>query len=178
MGLRLSAQARREVIQRLAPQYQQASASSKGALLDEVVATTGYARRSAMRLLNHPPQGARPHKRKRQAKYGPEVQQVLFLLWHQANRMCIKRLIPFLPFVPSCKRTGESSSGESGRFPSCPKRSSLSHGGSGELSKEGELLGLVEQATDLPEALVERGFPLALGPASDFLLTADDPHRW
>jgi hypothetical protein len=57
MGLRLSAQARREVRERLAPGYQQASASSKGALLDEVVATTGYARRSAMRLLNRPPAG-------------------------------------------------------------------------------------------------------------------------
>ena len=58
MGLRLSVQARREVIQHMAPRYQQASASYKGALLDEVVATTGYARRSAMRLLNHPPQGS------------------------------------------------------------------------------------------------------------------------
>ena len=97
VGLKLSARARREVIQQMAPRYQQASASYKGALLDEVVATTGYARRSAMRLLNHPPQGSRPQKRRRQAKYGPEVQHVLFLLWHQANRICTKRLMLFLP---------------------------------------------------------------------------------
>ena len=49
--------------------------------------------------------------------------------------------------VPSPKRTEESSSDESGRFPSGPKRSSLSRGGSGESSKEGELLELREQAT-------------------------------
>jgi hypothetical protein len=97
MGLKLSAQARREVIQRMAPRYQHVSVSCKGTLLDEVVATTGYARRSAMRLLNHPPQGARPQKRRRQVKYGPEVQRVLFLLWQGANRICAKRLIPFLP---------------------------------------------------------------------------------
>lgn len=29
--------------------------------------------------------------------YGPEVQQALFLLWNAANRICAKRLIPFLP---------------------------------------------------------------------------------
>jgi hypothetical protein len=55
MGLRLSAQARREVIQHMAPRYQEASTSLKAALLDETVATTGYARRYALRLLTHPP---------------------------------------------------------------------------------------------------------------------------
>ncbi|MBO0793361.1 MAG: ISNCY family transposase, partial [Ktedonobacteraceae bacterium] len=97
MGLRLSAPARREVIQRMAPRYQHVSASFKGVLLDEVVALTGYARRTALRLLNHPPQGPHPKKRHRHRRYGPEVQQVLFLLWHLANRICTKRLIPFLP---------------------------------------------------------------------------------
>lgn len=97
MVLKLSIQARREVIQHMAPRYQQVSACYKGAVLDEVVTVTGYARRSAIRLLNHPPQGARPPKRQRQARYGPEVQQALFLLWHQANRICSKRLMPFLP---------------------------------------------------------------------------------
>src|SRR5579859_2964441 len=81
----LSAQARHEVLQCMAPRYQQASASYKGALLDEVVTITGYARRSAIRLLNHPPQGSRPQKRRRQATYGPEVQHVSFLLWHHVK---------------------------------------------------------------------------------------------
>jgi hypothetical protein len=97
VGLRLSAQARREVIQRMASRYQQVSASDKKGLIDEVVAITGYARRSAIRLLNHPPQGSHPHKRRRQRRYGPEVQQALFLLWHLTNRICTRRLMPFLP---------------------------------------------------------------------------------
>jgi hypothetical protein len=97
VGWKLSTQAKWEVLQRMAPRYQQASAVSKGEVLDEVVQMTGYARRSAIRLLNHPPQEARPHKRRRQATYGPEVQRILSQLWHRANRICTKRLMPFLP---------------------------------------------------------------------------------
>ena len=32
-----------------------------------------------------------------QAETRPEVQHALFLVWHAANRICAKRLIPFLP---------------------------------------------------------------------------------
>jgi hypothetical protein len=41
----------------MAPRYREASASQKGVLLDEITATTGYARRYAMWLLNHPQEG-------------------------------------------------------------------------------------------------------------------------
>src|SRR2546422_3582947 len=37
------------------------------------------------------------HGRSQLHKYGPEVQHALFLAWHAANRICAKRLIPFLP---------------------------------------------------------------------------------
>ena len=33
----------------------------------------------------------------RPVHYGPEVQQALYLVWNAANRICAKRLIPFLP---------------------------------------------------------------------------------
>src|SRR5205085_6313795 len=36
-------------------------------------------------------------RRPRPPQYGPEVQHALFLAWHAANRICAKRLIPFLP---------------------------------------------------------------------------------
>ena len=32
-------------------------------------------------------------------RYGPEVQHALFLVWNAANRICAKRLIPFLPIL-------------------------------------------------------------------------------
>jgi hypothetical protein len=81
VGKSLSYQARREVLQQVAPQYREASSSQKRTLLDAFVATTGYHRTYARSLLNH----------------AEEVQHALFLAWHAANRICAKRFIPFLP---------------------------------------------------------------------------------
>jgi hypothetical protein len=50
-----------------------------------------------MWLLNHAEDVLRAPAYKRQSHYGPEVQLVLFLVWHAANRICAKRLMPFLP---------------------------------------------------------------------------------
>jgi hypothetical protein len=50
----LGFQTRRELIVQMIPRYRKASVSQKGARLDEIAATTGYARRYAMWLLNHP----------------------------------------------------------------------------------------------------------------------------
>src|SRR5229473_6662388 len=50
-----------------------------------------------MWLLNHAKEGQTTPQRPRPRHYGPEVQHDLFLVWHAANRICAKRLIPFLP---------------------------------------------------------------------------------
>ncbi len=93
----LSYQARREVLQQVAPQYREASSSQKRTLLDAFVATTGYHRTYARWLLNHVEEVQQTHGRSQLRKYGPDVQHALFLAWHAANRICAKRLIPFLP---------------------------------------------------------------------------------
>src|SRR5436305_5507627 len=91
----LSYQARRELLQQAVPQYREASPSQKRALLDAFVAATGYHRTYARWLLNHAEEVQPTLQRPRQ--YGPDVQHALFLAWHAANRICAKRLIPFLP---------------------------------------------------------------------------------
>jgi hypothetical protein len=93
----LGYQARREVLQQIAPRYRQASAAQKRTLLDSFVSTTGYHRTYARWLLNHAEEVQQTHGRSQQRKYGPEVQHALFLAWHAANRICAKRLMPFLP---------------------------------------------------------------------------------
>ena len=50
----LSYQARRELVEQMAPQYREASRTQKILLLDTFVAMTGYVRTYAMWLLNHP----------------------------------------------------------------------------------------------------------------------------
>ena len=54
VSLVLSFRTRCELLQQMVPRYRQASASEKGALLNEIAAATGYTRRYAMWLLNHP----------------------------------------------------------------------------------------------------------------------------
>ena len=93
----LSYQARREVLQQAEPQYREASSSQKRTLLDAFVSTTGYHRKYARWLLNHAEEVQQTHGRSQLRKYGQEVQHALFLAWHAANRICAKRLIPFLP---------------------------------------------------------------------------------
>jgi hypothetical protein len=101
----LGYQARRVLLQQAVPQYRDASSSQKRTLLDAFVAATGYHRTYARWLLNHAEEVKQTLQRPRPRKYGPEVQHALFLAWHAANRICTKRLIPFLPiFIESLER--------------------------------------------------------------------------
>jgi hypothetical protein len=95
----LSDQARREVLQQAAPQYREAFSSQKWTLLDAFVLTTGYHRTYARWLLNHAERAQQTHGRSQLRTYGPDVQHPLFLAWHAANRICTKRLMPFLPIL-------------------------------------------------------------------------------
>ncbi len=59
--------------------------------------STGYHRRYGMWLLNHAEDVLHAPAYTRASHYGPEVRHALFLVWHAANRICAKRLIPYLP---------------------------------------------------------------------------------
>jgi hypothetical protein len=77
--------------------YQSASRARKNLILNDVVKRTGYARKSVIRLLNHPPDNASLIRRPRLPVYGPEVQRALFLAWKATHYVCAKRLVPSLP---------------------------------------------------------------------------------
>jgi Integrase core domain len=107
MRSHLSYRAKREVLLQIAPRYREASSALKEVILDEFVATTGYARKYAIRLLNHPVDIKLTIERPRLPRYGSEVQQALHLTWTAANHICAKRLIPFLPtLVETLERHG------------------------------------------------------------------------
>ncbi len=93
----MTLQSRRALLKQFAPQYCEAASAQKGALLDTFVQATGYHRRYGMWLLNHAEDVLQAPAYKRASHYGPDVQHALFLVWHAANRICAKRLIPFLP---------------------------------------------------------------------------------
>lgn len=99
MEERVHLQSRRALLRQFAPQYRKASYTQKRVLLDVFAQATGYHRGSGMWLLNHAEDVLHAPAYKRQSHYGSEVQHALFLVWHAANRICAKRLMPFLPIL-------------------------------------------------------------------------------
>ncbi len=97
VGEKVNLQSRRALLKQFAPQYREASYAQKRVLLDVFAQATGYHRRYGMWLLNHAEDVLQAPAYKRSNHYGPEVQHALFLVWNVANRICAKRLMPFLP---------------------------------------------------------------------------------
>jgi len=88
---------KRELLEAVRPRYLRASKAEKGRILNEFVATTGYHRKYAVRLLRHGPprRPARPRQVRR--IYTPLVVQALIQVWELCDRICSRRLHPFLP---------------------------------------------------------------------------------
>jgi len=106
----MSLKARRELLTTVAPRYVQAHAVDKERILDEFVLNTGYHRKYAIRLLNHPSQGRGKVKRRRKGKYPATIRYPLVVLWQAANCICGKRLAPFLgELITSLERHQELS---------------------------------------------------------------------
>ena len=107
----MSLSARRELLAATATRYQQARKKEKQTILDEFIGATGYHRKYAIALLNgFGPVSTEPPKRERIPRdriYDDEVKEALIFVWEAANRICSKRLVPFLPkLVKSLERHG------------------------------------------------------------------------
>ncbi len=82
-----------EAIQR---RYFGASREGKGKMLDECTEVTGLHRKAAIRLLNRLGQPKRVKGRGRPRNYGTGVAEALQVVWEASDRLCSKRLQPFL----------------------------------------------------------------------------------
>ena len=96
MRKKLSMELRRELLRRTAEDYASARKRIKSQIVDQLVAATGYGRKHAITLLNNPPSSI-SSSRPRRARYDERVKRALVTLWTTANRICAKRLVPFLP---------------------------------------------------------------------------------
>ena len=90
---------RTELAEAVGQRYRSVDRSSKGRVLDEFVAVTGFHRKHAMRLrrVTHlaKAKGGRPERR----VYDEAVRTALIVLWEAADRMCGKRLRPLIPIL-------------------------------------------------------------------------------
>ena len=91
--------AKRELLEAIRARYLRASKPEKGRILDEFVATTGYHRKYAIRLLRHGPPRRPASRRRGRPIYTSSVVQVLTDIWELCGRICSRRLHPFLPEI-------------------------------------------------------------------------------
>jgi hypothetical protein len=97
-----------EYVEALRNRYFKASRREKGRMLDEFTKVTGMHRKAAIRLLNRPGQPVAGKRRGRKRKYGPGVTEALRVVWEASDRLCSRRLKPFLPeMVKTLRRHGE-----------------------------------------------------------------------
>jgi hypothetical protein len=98
MGRQMQMTTRMELIQAVRERYLKAAKDAKQVILDEFVATTGYHRKHAIRLLGRPRPG-KPTDRRHKRVYEAAVEQALIVLWEASDRLCGKRLKSLLPIL-------------------------------------------------------------------------------
>jgi len=104
----MSQTSKRELVAELRPRYTLGNRTAKRRILDELVAISGYHRKYAIWLLNHPPKGRVRKRRASQPRYGGRVRAALEQVWQAANCICGKRLVPaMVEFVEALERHGE-----------------------------------------------------------------------
>src|SRR4030042_461651 len=114
MRQKMSHGSRKELLDRLAPRYRISTWTEKSRILDEFVSGTGYDRKHPKNLLTRGILDDIPRKRTPPRRYTEPVRLALISVWRAANRICSRRLIPFLPdFIVALERFGHLSlSGE------------------------------------------------------------------
>lgn len=88
--------------------YLNAKKKEKGKILDEFVQVTGYHRKAAIRLLRKGGTEQPGKGRGRRQRYGHETVEALRQVWGASDRLCSKRLQPFIgELVRVMRRQGE-----------------------------------------------------------------------
>jgi hypothetical protein len=106
----MSLLSRRELLRSITQRYRAAGRKDKQRIMDEFVEATGYHRKYAVALLNQNaecPLTTEKKPRHQKRRYSDDVKAALLVIWKAANRLCSKRLVPFLPeFIPVLEKHG------------------------------------------------------------------------
>lgn len=111
---KISLQSRRELVSNIREKYKQSGWKEKCKILDGFIAATGYQRKYAINLINFSENNGLKktafNTNKGKSKYGLEIKNLLLIIWHAANEICAKRLVPFIPdLVSALERHGHLS---------------------------------------------------------------------
>ena len=98
----------REYTEAVRGRYLRATKKEKGRILDEFTEVIGCHRKAAIRLLRRANQPTANKKCGRPRQYGAAVTDALRVAWEATDRLCSKRLHPFLPeLIKVLRRHGE-----------------------------------------------------------------------
>ena len=98
-----------EYVEAVRGRYFLGSKKEKGKILDEFTKVTDCHRKAAVRLIRRGNQTGTSKKRGRPRRYGPAAAGALRAIWETTDRLCSKRLHPFLPeLITVLRRHGES----------------------------------------------------------------------
>jgi len=89
----------REYLEAIRGRYGKASKEEKGKILDEFTKTTRMHRKAAIRLLNRVFKSSDKKRKGRLPKYDSTVVNSLKSVWEASDRLCSKRLKPFMPEI-------------------------------------------------------------------------------
>ena len=97
----MTRQSIKEYIEAIRGRYRKASKEEKGKILDEFTKVTQLHRKAAIRLLNRVLDSSGKKRRGRLRKYDSVVVESLKTVWEASDRLCSKRLKPFMPEILS-----------------------------------------------------------------------------
>jgi len=86
----------REYREAIRGRYLRAGRKEKTKILDEFTQVTGYHQKAAIRLIRIELGGGHRERRGGRRRYDAEVVQALHQIWEASDRLCSKRLKPFL----------------------------------------------------------------------------------
>jgi hypothetical protein len=89
----------KEYAEAIRGRYLDGTREEKRQILDEFTKVTKLHRKSAIRLLNRKGTTAWKKKRGRKREYNAGVTEVLRVVWEASDRLCSKRLKPFMPEI-------------------------------------------------------------------------------
>jgi hypothetical protein len=99
----------KEYAEAIKARYGKATKAGKSKILDEFTKTTGLHRKATIRLLNHRSFAPGRKRSGRPPRYGIVVTEALRTVWEASDRLCSKRLHPFLPeLLEVMRKCGES----------------------------------------------------------------------
>ena len=104
----MSINERRKYLKLMLPRYLKADRAGRGELLDEMEQMTKLHRKALIRLLHQGSLDRQPRRMQRGSVYGPEVADVIRVVWESEDYVCAERLTPGLvPMAQQLARFGE-----------------------------------------------------------------------